>query len=100
MARVAGWLVSADPAEEAVFVRYHADIWVEVSVEGEVVAVVVDSEAMAEPVAVVRADGSSVSVEKGAAAVGVAQAELWPSWDYGPRPVGAIGPADGVDPSP
>ena len=91
--------MSADPAEVSAFVRYHADIWVEVSADGEVVAVVVDSATMAEPVAVARVDGSPVSGEKRDAVVGAAQAELWPSWDYGPSPIDSLDAARRAEPS-
>lgn len=81
--------MSAEPVDEPVFVRYQADIWAEVAADGEVVAVIVDSATMAQPVEVVLSDRTAVTDAGRTAAVEAAQSGLWPSWDYGPSPVGA-----------
>lgn len=72
---------------DPVYVRYQADIWAEITDDGAVVAVVVDTDSMAAPVEVVRADRVPVAGRDRAAAVEAAQTEEWPSWDYGPSPV-------------
>lgn len=70
-----------------IYVRYQADIWAEVAADGEVVAVVVDTDSTAEPVEVVGADGVRVEGRERAEAIEAAQSYEWPSWDYGPSPV-------------
>lgn len=42
------------------FVRYRADIWAEVSDDGEIVTVVVDTDSMAHPLDVLGTDGEPV----------------------------------------
>lgn len=73
----------------SIYVRYQADIWAEVAADGEVIAIVVDSDTMAEPVDAVYADRAPVTGDERAAAIEAAQSALWPSWDYGPSPVAA-----------
>jgi hypothetical protein len=87
--RPGGWLVSAASDDESVFVRYRADIWVEVATDGDVVAVVVDSAGLAQPVEAIRGDLSPVRAEDRASAVDAAQTGMWPSWDVGPSPAAA-----------
>lgn len=72
---------------DPIYVRYQADIWAEVAAEGEVVAVLVDTDSMAAPVEVVRADRVPIVGHYRAEVVEVAQSNEWPSWDYGPSPV-------------
>lgn len=72
---------------DSVFVRYGADIWVEVAADGEIVDVVVDSTGLTQPVEAVRTDLSPVAAEDRAAAIDAAQTGEWPSWDVGPSPV-------------
>ncbi len=71
----------------SVYVRYRADIWAEVSRDGEVVTVVVDVNSMADPLDVLSADGEPVDGEARADAIEAAQSQEWPTWDYGPSPV-------------
>ena len=67
------------------YLRYQADIWVEVDTgEEDVVNVVVDELTMAMPVEVVDADGAAAAER--ARAQRIAESLDWPSWDYGPRP--------------
>ncbi len=73
--------------DDSVFVRYRADIWVEVAADGEVVDVVVDSAGLAQPVEAIRTGLSPLTAEDRAAAVDSAQTGEWPSWDVGPSPV-------------
>ncbi len=68
------------------FVRYLADIWVEVAPDGELVNVVVDVESMAEPTEAINADGAPPH-DDFAIAIRAAQSGTWPSWNYGARPV-------------
>lgn len=70
-----------------IYVRYQADIWAEVAADGEVVAVVVDTDSTAEPVDVVDSDGLRVEGRERAEVIEAAQSYEWPSWDYGPSPV-------------
>ena len=70
-----------------VFVHYRADIWAEVSDDGEVVTVVVDADSMAYPLAVLGTDGEPIGGQASAAAIEAAQSQEWPSWDYRPSPV-------------
>lgn len=72
---------------DVIYVRYQADIWAEIGTDGGVVAVVVDTDSMAEPVEVIRADRVPVVGRDRAEAVEAAQTDEWPSWDYGPSPV-------------
>jgi hypothetical protein len=78
-----GGRVVSDP----IYVRYQADIWAEIAADGEVVAVVVDTDSTAEPVEVVGSDGVRVEGPERAEAIEAAQSYEWPSWDYGPSPV-------------
>ncbi len=71
----------------SVYVRYRADIWAEVSRDGEIVTVVVDVDSMADPLDVLIADGEPVDGKARAEAVEAAQSQEWPSWDYGASPV-------------
>lgn len=72
---------------DPIYVRYQADIWAEVAADGEVIAVVVDTDSMAEPVEVMRADRVPIVGRDRAEVLEVAQSNEWPSWDYGPSPV-------------
>ena len=68
------------------YLRYQADIWVEVDTDEEdVVTVVVDDSTMAAPVDVVGGD-AAVAGEHRTRAQEIAESRDWPSWDYGPRP--------------
>jgi hypothetical protein len=70
------------------YLRYQADIWVEVDTEGEdVVRVVVDELSMATPMDAVDGDGVGASSQSSARARHIADSRCWPSWDYGSRPV-------------
>lgn len=69
------------------FVRYQADIWAEISHDGEIVTVVVDTDSMAHPLDVLGTDGEPVESQERADAIEVAQSQEWPSWDYGRSPV-------------
>ncbi|MDP9409495.1 MAG: hypothetical protein M3P70_03165 [Actinomycetota bacterium] len=70
------------------YLRYQADIWVEVDTDGEdVVNVVVDELTMATPVDVIDDGGAVAAAERGARARRIADSRCWPSWDYGSRPV-------------
>ena len=81
MARVPG-----EEGEMMLYVRYRADIWVEVDADEEdVVNVVVDELTMVTPVDVVDSGGTAAA-ERRARALGIAESRDWPSWDYGPRP--------------
>lgn len=71
----------------SVYVRYRADIWAEVSRDGEIVTVVVDVDSMADPLDVLSADGEPVEGDDRAGAIEAAQSQEWPSWDYGASPV-------------
>lgn len=71
----------------SVYVRYRADIWAEVSRDGEIVTVVVDVDSMADPLDVLSADGEPVGGDARADAIEAAQSQEWPSWDYGASPV-------------
>lgn len=84
--------------DDSVFVRYRADIWVEVVADGDVVDAVVDSAGLAQPVESIRADLSPVTAEDRAAAVDAAQTGEWPSWDVGPGPMAAAAERDGDRP--
>ena len=75
--------------DDPVFVRYRADIWVEVASGGDIVGAVVDSTTMEEPLDVVGPDGSAVVGGRRAVAVEAAQTGEWPTWDFGSRPVAA-----------
>lgn len=90
-------VVSIEPPDESVFVRYHVDVWAEVAADGEVVSAVVDSDMLAEPLDVVRADGSPVPSEGRATAIEAAESGLWPSWDFGASPVVLTQPARGPE---
>lgn len=68
------------------YVKYQADIWVEVDTDEEdVVNVVVDELTMARPVDVL-AGVSAVASDQRTRAQAIAESRDWPSWDYGPRP--------------
>lgn len=71
------------------FLRYRADIWVEVDFdELDVAAVVVDQATLVDPVEVVDARGSRVTVPgRPEEARRIADEIDWPSWDVGVRPV-------------
>lgn len=71
----------------SVYVRYRADIWAEVSRDGEIVTVVVDVDSMVDPLDVLSAEGEPVDGEVRADAIEAAQSQEWPTWDYGPSPV-------------
>ncbi len=69
------------------YLRYRADIWVEVDGDEEdVMNVVVDDLTMATPLDVLDGDHSAVAAEDRARAQRIADSRDWPSWDYGPRP--------------
>lgn len=71
----------------SLYVRYQADIWVEVDVDDDdVLSVVVDDLTMAEPVEVVDWRAAPVTAEGRALAQAIVDSCDWPSWDYGPRP--------------
>lgn len=71
----------------ALYVKYQADIWVEVDAhEDDVVHVVVDELSMATAIEVVDDLGGKVSAYDRTEAVRIAESRDWPSWDYGPRP--------------
>jgi hypothetical protein len=71
-----------------VYLRYQADIWVEIDTEAEdVVNVVVDDSTMVGPVDVVDDGGVSAGAENRTRAQRIADSSCWPSWDYGPPPV-------------
>ncbi len=61
------------------FVRYRADIWAEVSDDGTIVTVVVDTDSMAHPLDVLGADGEPVENQERTDAIEAAQAGEWPS---------------------
>ena len=69
------------------FVRYRADIWAEVSSDGEIATIVVDTDSMAQPLEVVGPGGDALEGQERADAIEAAQSQEWPSWDYGPSPV-------------
>lgn len=70
------------------YLRYQADIWVEVDMEGEdVVSVVVDELSMARPIDAVDGDGAGAGSQSSTRARHIADSRCWPSWDYGSRPV-------------
>ncbi len=69
------------------FVRYQADIWAEVSHDGEIVTVVVDTASMAHPIDVLGDDGEPAEGPERADAIEAAQSQEWSSWGYGARPV-------------
>jgi hypothetical protein len=72
----------------AVYLRYQADIWVEIDIEAEdVVNVVVDESTMAGPTDVIDGGGGAAAVENRTRAQRIADLACWPSWDYGPPPV-------------
>jgi hypothetical protein len=71
----------------SVYVRYRADIWAEVSRDGEIVTVVVDVDSMVDPLDVLSADGEPVDRKARADAIEAAQSQEWPTWDYGPSSV-------------
>lgn len=74
-----------------VYVHYRADIWAEVSHDGEIVTVVVDVDSMAVPLGVLSADGAPVESEARADAIEAAQSQEWPTWDYGSSPITSEG---------
>ncbi len=70
------------------YLRYQADIWVEVDTDGEdVVNVVVDELTMTMPIEVVDERGAVADAQRTAGALLIADSRCWPSWDYGSRPV-------------
>ena len=70
------------------FLRYQADIWVEVDTDEEdVVSVIVDDRTMATPVDVLDDRGVDAGSQISVLARHVADSRCWPSWDYGLRPV-------------
>lgn len=69
------------------FVRYRADIWAEVTHDGEILSVVVDTDSMAHPIEVLGTDGEPAEGPERADAIQAAQSQEWPSWGYGSRPV-------------
>lgn len=70
------------------YLRYQADIWVEVDTDEEdVVNVVVDELTMAVPVEVVDARGAGAGAAGRSRAQRIADSRCWPTWDYGSRPV-------------
>lgn len=70
------------------YLRYQADIRVEVDTDEEdVVNVVVDELTMAMPVEVVDARGVGAAATGSTRAQRIADSCCWPSWDYGSRPV-------------
>jgi hypothetical protein len=70
------------------YLRYQADIWVEVDEnEDDVVNVIVDELTMARPIDVLDVGGAVAAGESTAAAQRIADSRCWPSWDYGSRPV-------------
>lgn len=81
-----GWrLRSGD--EMTLYLRYRADIWVEVDTEEEdVVSVLVDDLTMATPVTVVDGDGGDAGWVSSIRARHIADTCCWPSWDYGSHP--------------
>lgn len=74
--------------EMTLYLRYQADIWVEVDAdEDDVVNVVVDELTMARPIDVLDGGGVAAAAESRARARRIADSRCWPSWDYGSRPV-------------
>lgn len=74
--------------EVALYLRYQADIWVEVDTDDEdVVNVVVDELTMAVPVGVGDERGAGAAAAGRTRAQRIADSRCWPSWDYGSRPV-------------
>lgn len=70
------------------YLRYQADIWVEVDAdEDDVVNVVVDELTMARPIDVLDGGGVAAGAASRARARRIADSRCWPSWDYGSRPV-------------
>jgi len=70
------------------FLRYQADIWVEVDTgEEEVVSVLVDDLTMATPVDVLDDRDVDAGSQAKVLARHVADNRCWPSWNYGARPV-------------
>ena len=61
-----------DGEDDPVFVRYRADIWVEVGPDGEIVAAVVESATMETPIEVLRLDGSPIGGAERADAIDAA----------------------------
>lgn len=82
VARMGGGLVTGPR-----FVRYQADIWAEVSHDGEIVTVVVDTASMAHPIDVLGDDGEPAEGPERADAIEAAQSQEWPSWGCGAHPV-------------
>lgn len=73
------------------YLRYQADIWVEVDMDAEdVLSVVVDDSTLASPVAVVDTSDATVAEERRTRAQAIADACDWPSWDYGTGPFGRL----------
>jgi hypothetical protein len=69
------------------YLKYRADIWVEVDPDAEdIMRVVVDDRMMANPVTVVNRNEGIVAEEPRTRARAIADAFDWPSWDYGTRP--------------
>jgi hypothetical protein len=69
------------------YLRYQADIWVEVDTEVEdVVNVVVDDLTLSTPVDVVDGRGEVAEGERRSQVQRIADSRDWPSWDYGGRP--------------
>ena len=68
--------------QAGLYLRFQADIWVEVDpLEGVVTAVVVDQRSMEHAVAVVNSAGAEIHGGDRADAEQYAAGE-WPSWDY------------------
>lgn len=73
------------------YLKYQADIWVEVDTDAkDVLSVVVDDRTMANPVAVVDRGDTKVAEERRTRAQAIADACDWPSWDYGSGPFGRL----------
>jgi hypothetical protein len=72
-----------------VYLRYRADVWVEVDLEeGYVDAVTVDDASLLQPVEAIDASGVLLADAQVAARVRqIADVSEWPSWDFGEPPL-------------
>lgn len=67
-----------------VHVEYSVPVLVEVDLDDEtVVAVTVDDEQVEGPTTVIALEGGSVSARAASTALGIAEEDSWPAWEFG-----------------
>ncbi len=68
-----------------VYVEYSVPVLVEVDLDDDqaVLAVMVDDEQVVGPTTVIALEGGSVSASAASRAIGIAEEDSWPAWEFG-----------------